>query len=215
VIPDSVIRLGDAAFYSCTTLTDVTIGKGVTSIGNWCFKNCPALTNLTMGNSVTSIGDYAFYACTHLPSVTLPATLGFIGEEGFGSCNSLTAIYFQGDAPTLGSTTYAFDHDSATIYYKPGTTGWSSSFGGLSTAMWYLPNPVILNTGFIPADQTNSFGFIVSWATNLSLVVEGCTDLASSNWSPVSTNALTNGWFYFSDPEWTNYRAGFYRIRSP
>jgi hypothetical protein len=59
------------------------------------------------------------------------------------------------------------------------------------------------------------FGFVVSWATNLSVVVEACTNLANSTWSPVSTNALTRGWFYFSDPQWTNYPARLYRIRSP
>ena len=32
---------------------------------------------------------------------------------------------------------------------------------------------------------------------------------------PVSTNALTNETFYFSDPKWTNYPGRFCRIRSP
>jgi hypothetical protein len=214
-IPDSVIRLGDAAFYACTSLTDATIGKGVTSIGNWCFKQCSTLTNLTVGNSVNSIGDYAFNACTHLRSVTIPVTVSFIGEEGFGGCQSLAAIYFQGDAPTLGGG-YTFDQDSTTIYYLPGRNGWSANFGGLPTALWYLPNPVILNTGFTPGDQTNAFGFIVSWGTNIPVVVEACTDLGISNWAPICTNALTtNGWFYFSDQDWTNYPARLYRIRSP
>jgi hypothetical protein len=29
-----------------------------------------------------------------------------------------------------------------------------------------------------------------------------------------ATNALTGGTFQFSDPDWTNYPARFYRIRS-
>jgi hypothetical protein len=31
----------------------------------------------------------------------------------------------------------------------------------------------------------------------------------------VGTNTLTDGWFYFSDPQWKNYPARLYRIRSP
>jgi hypothetical protein len=31
----------------------------------------------------------------------------------------------------------------------------------------------------------------------------------------LSTNALVNGWSYFSDPQWANYPARFYRVRSP
>ena len=63
--------------------------------------------------------------------------------------------------------------------------------------------------------QTNGFGFIISWATNVSVVVEACTNLANPIWSPVGTNTLTGGSSYFSDPQWTNYPARFYRLRSP
>ena len=63
--------------------------------------------------------------------------------------------------------------------------------------------------------QSNAFGFIISWATNLPVVVEACTNPANHSWSPVQTNALTGGWSYFSDPHWANYPARFYRVRSP
>ncbi len=99
----------------------------------------------------------------------------------------------------------------------PGTTGWGASFGipygVIPSALWFLPNPLILNNSF--GIQTNQFGFIISWATNVPVVVEACTDLANPNWSPVSTNNLSDGSAYFSDPDWTNYPRRFYRIRSP
>jgi hypothetical protein len=44
-------------------------------------------------------------------------------------------------------------------------------------------------------------------------VVEASTTLANPVWSPVSTNTLTDGWFYFSDPHWMDYPARFYRVR--
>ena len=59
------------------------------------------------------------------------------------------------------------------------------------------------------------FGFIISWATNAPVVVEAASSLAEPSWSPVSTNTLSDGWSYFSDPEWTNYPSRFYRLRSP
>jgi hypothetical protein len=46
-------------------------------------------------------------------------------------------------------------------------------------------------------------------------VVEASTILAQPVWLPLSTNALVNDWSYFSDPEWLNYPARFYRVRSP
>jgi hypothetical protein len=97
----------------------------------------------------------------------------------------------------------------------PGTIGWSTNYDGLSTAPWFLPNPLILTIGPSFGVQTNQFGFIISWATNASVVVEGCTNLGSAVWSQVGTNTLSGGWSYFSDPEWRNYPSRFYRLRSP
>jgi hypothetical protein len=127
---------------------------------------------------------------------------------------SLTGVYFQGSAPIVASSAFFGDYN-ATVYYLPGTTGWYTPFGGRPTALWFLPNPLILNNSPSFGVQTNEFGFIISWATNIPVVVEACTDLANHNWSPVSTNPLTGGSSYFSDPQWTNYPTRLYRLRSP
>jgi hypothetical protein len=74
---------------------------------------------------------------------------------------------------------------------------------------------VILNSGSGFGVHTNGFGFIISWATNIPVVVEACTGLANPAWSPVATNTLTDGTSYFSDPQWTNYPIRFYRVRAP
>jgi len=102
----------------------------------------------------------------------------------------------------------------------PGTTGWGTTFGGRPTARWVLDNPLILDRSV--GVQTDAFGFIISWATNISVVVEVCTNLANPTWSAVATNTLTigidpltDGWSYFSDPDWTNHPARFYRLRAP
>jgi hypothetical protein len=76
-----------------------------------------------------------------------------------------------------------------------------------------LPNPAILNFGPGFGVQINGFGFVISWATHNSAVVEATTNLAT--WLPAMTNTLTGGWSYFSDPDWTNHPARFYRVRSP
>ena len=123
-------------------------------------------------------------------------------------------MYFQGNAPNDGGVN-AFSYDNATAYYLPGTTGWGATYSGLPTAPWFLPNPLILanQPGF--GVQTNRFGFTISWATNLQVAVDACTNIANPTWFSVRTNTLTNGSSYFSDPQWTNYPARFYRLRSP
>jgi hypothetical protein len=123
------------------------------------------------------------------------------------------AVYFQGDAPKPGELVFLGNY-LATIYYIPGTTGWDATFGGRPTAPWPLPNPLILNNDPGFGVLTNGFGFRISWATNVPVIVEACTTLGSQTWSPVSTNTFTAGLSYFSDPDWTNYPSRFYRIRS-
>ena len=74
---------------------------------------------------------------------------------------------------------------------------------------------MILNNSPSFGVQTSGFGFIISWATNISVVVEACTNLANPIWYPLQTNTLTDGSSYFSDPEWTNYPSRSYRVRTP
>jgi hypothetical protein len=44
-------------------------------------------------------------------------------------------------------------------------------------------------------------------------VIQGNAGLASATWIPLSTNTLTNGTAYFSDPQWTNFPRRFYRLQ--
>jgi hypothetical protein len=135
-----------------------------------------------------------------------------IGLGAFAFCN-LGGVYFQGNAPEEGNVFYSVDRP--TVYYLPGTTGWGPTFDERPTEPWWLPYPLILD--FPPAFGvlTNQFGFIISWATNADVIVEASTDLTNPTWSPMSTNTLTDGSSYFSDPDWMNYPARFYRLRSP
>ena len=65
-ISNSVIVIGDRAFWGCNELTELTIPDSVTNIGAGAFGYCTGLTSLTMSNKVTYIGDQAFYKCTNL-----------------------------------------------------------------------------------------------------------------------------------------------------
>jgi BspA type Leucine rich repeat region (6 copies) len=214
VIPNHVTDIQGSAFLACSGLAGVTIGSSVTNIEQAAFEAC-ALTNVVIPDSVTSIGQYAFYNCTSLTNVVIGKGITTIVGGAFLSCPNLLGVYFEGNAP---SSSESFSQDgNATAYYLPGTLGWSPRFGdpyGLPTAPWYLPNPAVLTFEPNFGIRTNRFGFTISWATNSSVVVEACTNLAHPVWSPVATNALASGSIYFNDPQWTNYPGRFYRVRS-
>lgn len=90
-IPDSVLSIGNAAFYGFSSLESVTLPAGLTAISGSLFYGCIALTTLELPASVTSIGSSAFYNCSSLKELTLPASLSSIGEYAFSNCSSLAS----------------------------------------------------------------------------------------------------------------------------
>ena len=74
VIPDDVTKIGNFAFFRCSSLTSIEIPNSVTSIGEEAFYDCISLTSVSIGNSVTSIGEKAFYYCNSLKIITVNAT---------------------------------------------------------------------------------------------------------------------------------------------
>lgn len=211
----AITSIGDYAFYRCTNLTTLAIPDNVTTIGEAAFLGCKNLTNVTLGDRVATITNRAFYGCNNLKEVTIGRSISVIGDNAFGSCPNLTHVFFKGNAPSLAHPLALFNDSNATIYYLPGTADWGPTLAGRPTAPWLLPNPIILNFGSAFGVQTNRFGFIISWATNVSVVVEACTNLSNLSWEPMHTNTLTSGWSYFTDPDWTNYSGRYYRLRSP
>jgi hypothetical protein len=233
-IPDSVIYL--SGFNDCRALTNVVIGKGVTTIGAYALTGCIQLTNVTIGASVTTIEGsafasctglthfqigsgvgtiwgYAFQYCSNLRDIIISKSVTNIGQYAFDNCPSLSGVYFEGLPPTADSTVFNGDNISIS-YYLPGTPGWGPVFANRPAIPWFLPNPLILTSSLNFAPQNTGFAFVISWATNAQVVVEAAQNLPSGAWATVSTNNLTNGWSYFTDSGRTNYPKRFYRIRS-
>lgn len=106
IIPDSVTRIGDDAFYGCTSLTSVIIGNSVASIGYSAFRGCTSLKNVTIPDSVTKIGTYAFSNCTSLTSVTIPDSVTSIDTYAFYNCSSLTSVTIGNSVTSIGSSAF-------------------------------------------------------------------------------------------------------------
>jgi hypothetical protein len=224
IIPASVTSIGAYAFYDCPSLTAITVdpsnpayssvagvlfNKNQTTLIQYPIGN--AATSYSIPNTVTNIGDGAFYDCTSLTSVTIPASVTSIGDYAFYGCPNLTAVYAAGSLPTMGVDVFG---DPPTIYYLPGATGWAAyaAASGIPIAVW-LPQALTSDGSF--GVLSNQFGFNITWASGMVVVVEASTNLANPVWSPLQTNTLTASSLYFSDPQWTNYPARFYRLSVP
>ena len=63
IIPNSVISIGEFAFFGCSNLTSIILPNSITKIGQCAFSYCSNLTSITIPNSIISIGDDAFRDC--------------------------------------------------------------------------------------------------------------------------------------------------------
>lgn len=127
VIPPGVTRIEDLAFACCSSLATVTLPDSVTHIGDSTFSYCTSLTNLMIPKNLTIIRCGLFQYCIHLTHITIPGTVTTLQSDAFLGCKNLKEVHFNGNAPQLGS--HVFDGSPATLYYRPGTSGWGAKFG--------------------------------------------------------------------------------------
>jgi hypothetical protein len=130
-IPNSVINIGEDAFYDCYHLTNVTIADSVASIGDWAFFLCYGLTSVTFPDSLTSIGNYAFYQCSGLTSLTIGNRVATIGTEAFYDCPHLTIVTIPDSVTSIGSDAFTYCRGLTNIVVSAGNPSYASSGGVL------------------------------------------------------------------------------------
>lgn len=106
-IPDSIVSIGDDAFFRCYGLKKVY----VSSIEDWCkidfsypdanplsrgadlYVDNKLVTDVTIPDGVKSIGEYAFCGYSSLKSISFPSSIRSIGESAFIDCPNLDKVY--------------------------------------------------------------------------------------------------------------------------
>ena len=105
IIPNSVIIIGESAFYNCSALTQINIPNNVTSIGDEAFAYCKALTQVTIPNSVTSLGNRAFVSSA-LTQATIGNGVTSIKEEVFYGCSALMQVTIGNSVTSIGDRAF-------------------------------------------------------------------------------------------------------------
>jgi hypothetical protein len=134
-----------------------------------------------------------------------------LGANAFGECYPLAGVYFKGNPPAFGANVIA-SRTNVTVYYMPGTAGWGPTYAGIPTALW---NPVIAASDGTLGAHAGQFGFNITGTSNISVVVESCTNLAGGIWSPLQTLTLTNGTVRFAETLQTNAGGRYYQLATP
>jgi hypothetical protein len=169
------------------------------------------LTGVTLPDGLATIGGWAFEYCAGLTNITIPATVTSIGYSAFSDCG-LTTAYFKGNAPALGYHAF-YDSGNPTIFCLPGASGWGATYGGCPTVVW---RPQALTRDVAFGVRSNQFGFNISGASGMMVVVEAADTLANPVWIPVATKTLSSeGSAYFRDLQWGISPNRFYRFCMP
>jgi len=208
-IPDNiegktVTILGPFAFYSCTSLTNVTIPNSVTNIvgrnvflGGGAFCGCTSLTNVTIGNSVIIIGDSTFYSCTSLADVTIPNSVTTIGGGAFASCTSLADVTIPNSVITIGGGAFGSCTSLTNVTIGTNVTSVNGFNGCTSLTSVTIPNSVtnIANGAFTSCTSLTN----VTIGTNVTCIngFSRCTSLTSVT-IPSSVATIAESAFYRS-----------------
>ena len=108
IIPNSVTKISDYAFYCCYNLYSIDIPNSVTEIGYGAFANCISLTSIKLPSSLTVISDEVFYACSALESISIPYGVSNIGNYAFAECYSLTSIKIPNSVIEIGAEAFRY-----------------------------------------------------------------------------------------------------------
>ncbi len=111
-LPDTITRIGDFAFTTCTNMTSFEIPASVTELGVGPFTNCTSLTNITIdsGNTSYKMLDQAIYTkdgttlvnCPNAKSITIPNTVTSIADYAIYYNSKIEKLMIPASVTTIG-----------------------------------------------------------------------------------------------------------------
>ena len=179
-IGEGVTRIGEDAFVFFEGIESVTIPASVQSLGYRAFVGCAALKTVTFaqGSELTTIDSFAFQNCAALTEITFPAgVVSFNPINTFDGCYSLTDIHVA-----EGNTTYKsvdgvlYTADGTTlVLYPAGKTAesFTTPAGVTTIEVQAFLSCSVLNEVTIPASVT-SIGYNAFDDHNLETVNAPC-----------------------------------------
>ncbi len=123
------------AFYLCNSITSISLPDSVKEIGHNAFW-CTSLTDLTLGNGLTTIKGSAFVCCEALTNITIPSSVTRIGDNIINGCTSLTDIIFEDISTWYRTTNNAYTGGTETDVSNAAAIA-TYLKGAYNTYYWY------------------------------------------------------------------------------
>ena len=121
-VPDEMLMWNE-------TVTEVTLGEGVTAIGESAFAYSKGISGITLPSTVTKIGKSAFGYSALTGTVSIPAAVKTIGDNAFYDCD-ITGLTLENGVESIGAS--AFRNTDITSLSLPASvkTVGDNAFGG-------------------------------------------------------------------------------------
>ena len=117
IIPSTVKRIDDGAFYGISSLTNIDLPEGITVIRNYAFSYT-GLISIVIPSTVTAINYCSFYGCSSLRNITVlrETTVPFLAEYAFDGLPNDFKIFVP--AAVVNSYKTATTYGSYTSYWS-------------------------------------------------------------------------------------------------
>lgn len=149
-IPNSIISVGDNAFYNCgnlqynekdgglylgnaenpylilvkakdATITRCDVEPTTIAICDNAFYGCTELSILNIPNTVKNIGSYAFKGCSAVDVINIPEGCTYIGTETFEGCVNLRKINIPASVSNIGKSAFANCQSLSEVTFAKGS----------------------------------------------------------------------------------------------
>ena len=134
VLPESLEKINDSAFFHCLNLESVTLPEGISEICFSAFSHCAALKDPLLPNSLQKISSFSF-SCTSITELAIPDGIEEIECYAFFHCTELKKVYIPASITTFDTSAFK-DCNVKDVYYGGSAEDWAR----INPKNAYFPN---------------------------------------------------------------------------
>ncbi len=104
IIPEGVRKIGDSAFYSCSSLAEIRFPESLRYIGAGAFSCCESLESIELPDGVRELDSFAFSSLTAVKSIRIPSSVKSLGDSVISFNHKLEQVIISQGVEKIGTS---------------------------------------------------------------------------------------------------------------